>query len=78
MFHTRNQQHFERTWHVSTLCCTAVSRRLVIPRCLLYIDKECIHPLASNLTVGVRFIDDAKQVPNWITHAWKASSKWLH
>lgn len=40
--------------------------------------KECIHPLASNLTVGVRFIDDAKQVPNWITHAWKASSKWLH
>ena len=64
--HTRNQQHL---WPASSTPCTAVSWRLVIPRCLLYIIKECIHPLVSNLTVSVRFIDDAKQVPNSISHA---------
>ena len=42
LLHTRNQQHL---WPASSTLCTAVSRRLVIPRCLLYIIKECIHPL---------------------------------
>ena len=66
ILHTRNQQHL---WPASSTPYTAVSWRLVIPRCLLYIIKECIHPLVSNLTVSVRFIDDAKQVPNSISHA---------